>query len=61
MLKNRLILETVATSVKAFIQQKFQYLLKNRPFIYALNGILRDDENELRVLYLFEAISALDI
>ena len=71
MLKNRFILETVAEglgwilsliadankTVITFIQEKFLYLLENKPVMYALNGILRDDENEERVLAIFKSIS----
>ena len=46
---------------KTYIQQQFDYLLKNKPIIYALNGILRDDENEMRVFKFFENISLLKI
>jgi hypothetical protein len=45
--------------VRTYIQQQFEYLLKNKPIIYALSGILRDDENETRVFRLFENISLL--
>jgi predicted nucleotidyltransferase len=44
-------------SVKTYIQQQFDYLLKNKPIIYALNGILRDSENEERVLAIFQNIA----
>ena len=44
-------------TVKTYIQQQFDYLLKNKPIIYALNGILRDSENEERVLDIFRNIA----
>lgn len=47
------------TTVKTYIQQQFDYLLKNKPIIYALNGILRDSENEERVLDIFKKIAIL--
>lgn len=46
-------------TVRTYIQQQFHYLLKNKPVIYALSGILRDDENEKRVSEIFENISLL--
>jgi hypothetical protein len=44
-------------TVKVYIQQQFDYLLKNKPVIYALNGILRDNENEARILAIFEKLA----
>ena len=55
------LIENSNNSVKTYIQQQFDYLLKNKPIIYALNGILRDDENEMRIFRLFENISMLKI
>jgi predicted nucleotidyltransferase len=55
------LIENSNNSVKTYIQQQFDYLLKNKPIIYALNGILRDDENEMRVFRFFENISLLKI
>lgn len=51
------LIENANSNVKTYIQQKFDYLLKNKPIIYALNGILRDTENEKRVFQIFESIS----
>jgi hypothetical protein len=34
-------------------------LLKNKPLIYALSGILRDDDNEVKVLKIIEKISSI--
>lgn len=48
-------------AVKGYIQQQFGFLLKNKPIIYALNGILRDSDNETRVFQIFETISSLKI
>ena len=57
MLKNRFILETVAEGLGDMLErEKFLYLLENKPVMYALNGILRDDENEERVLNIFKNI-----
>jgi predicted nucleotidyltransferase len=44
-------------SVRTYIQQQFDYLLKNKPIVYVLNGILRDSENEERVLEIFKNIA----
>lgn len=55
------LIENSNNTVKTYIQQQFDYLLKNKPIIYALNGILRDDENEMRVFRFFENISLLKI
>ena len=55
------IIENSNNSVKKYIQQQFDYLLKYKPIIYALNGILRDNENEMRVFKLFKNISLLKI
>lgn len=44
-------------TVRTFIRDKFLYLLENKPVMYAFNGILRDDENEERVLSIFKNIS----
>jgi predicted nucleotidyltransferase len=49
------------TLVKTYIQQQFDFLLNNKPIVYALNGILRDDENEARLLDIFKSISTLKI
>jgi predicted nucleotidyltransferase len=46
-------------TVKSYIQQQFDFLLKNKPIVYALNGILRDNENEARVFAIFEQLSRL--
>ena len=54
------LIENTDMPVKGYIQQQFHFLLKNRPVVYALNGILRDSENEKRVLNLFEHISLLE-
>lgn len=52
-------IQTSNDSVKSYIQEKFDFLLKNKPLIYALSGILRDDENEVKVLKIIERISTL--
>ncbi len=53
------LIENSDTAVKAYIQTQFDYLLKNKPVIYALSGILRDSENESRVFDIFKLISQL--
>lgn len=50
------LIENSDNSVKTYIQQQFDYLLKNKPIVYALSGILRDDENEKRILNIIERI-----
>ncbi len=45
------------SSVRTYIQQQFDYLLKNKPIVYVLSGILRDSENEIRVFEIFQKIS----
>jgi hypothetical protein len=52
-------IQTSSDSVKSYIQDKFDFLLKNKPLIYALSGILRDDDNEVKVLKIIESISRL--
>jgi predicted nucleotidyltransferase len=52
-------IQTSNDSVKSYIQEKFDFLLKNKPLIYALSGILRDDDNEVKVLKIIEDISRL--
>lgn len=52
-------IETSNDSVKNYIQNKFDYLLKNKPLIYALSGILRDDDNEIKVLKIIEQIASI--
>jgi hypothetical protein len=52
-------IQTTNDSVKSYIQGKFDFLHKNKPLIYALSGILRDDENEVKVLKIIERISTL--
>lgn len=47
------------SNVSAYNQQKFDYLLKNKPVTYALNGILRDNDNEKRVFDIFQSIASL--
>jgi Nucleotidyl transferase AbiEii toxin, Type IV TA system len=44
------------TSIKTYISDKFKHLRQQQSLVYALNGILRDDENEKRVLDIIEAI-----
>jgi hypothetical protein len=51
------LVEQSDSEVKEYIQQQFSYLLMNKPIVYALNGILRDSENEARVLAIFERLS----
>ena len=46
-------------TVRSYIQQRFDYLLKNKPIIYVLSGILRDSENETRVFEIFKNISSI--
>ena len=43
--------------VKTYIQQQFDFLLKNKPIVYVLSGIIRDSENEIRVLNIFQNIA----
>jgi hypothetical protein len=38
------------TDVKTYVSDKFQYFCQQQSLVYALNGILRDDDNEKRVL-----------
>jgi predicted nucleotidyltransferase len=52
-------IQTSNDSVKSYIQIKFDFLLKNKPLIYALSGILRDDDSEVKVLKIIEDISRL--
>jgi hypothetical protein len=52
-------IQTSNDSVKKYVQEKFAFLLKNKPLIYALSGILRDDDNEVKVLKIIEDISGL--
>lgn len=56
-----ILIENSDNPVKTYIQQQFAYLLKNKPIVYALSGILRDDENEKKILNMFECISLLKI
>jgi predicted nucleotidyltransferase len=50
------LIEQSDETVKAYIRHQFDYLLKNKPVIYALNGILRDYENEARILAIFKKL-----
>lgn len=43
-------------SVSAYISDKFKYLRQQEDLIYALTGILRDDENENRILDIIDNI-----
>ncbi|MDZ7878579.1 MAG: hypothetical protein U5L45_12950 [Saprospiraceae bacterium] len=52
------LIATSDSSVKSYIQQQFNFLLKNKPIIYALNGILRDEENEAKVFGIFKNIAS---
>jgi hypothetical protein len=52
-------IQTSNDSVKKYVQEKFDFLLKNKPLIYALSGILRDDDSEVKVLKIIEDISRL--
>jgi predicted nucleotidyltransferase len=51
------LIEQSDETVKAYIRQQFDYILKNKPVIYALNGILRDYENEARILAIFKKLA----
>jgi hypothetical protein len=43
-------------SLQTYISDKFKYLRQQQSLVYALNGILRDDENEERVLDMIDDI-----
>jgi predicted nucleotidyltransferase len=45
-------------SVRTYLAEKFKYLLQQKSLVYALAGILRDSENEDRVLRIMKQIVA---
>jgi predicted nucleotidyltransferase len=44
-------------SVRTYIANQFKYLLQQKSLLYALSGILRDDENEDRLLTIIKRIT----
>jgi hypothetical protein len=43
--------------VKTYVSDKFQYFCQQQSLVYALNGILRDDDNEKRVLEIIKCFN----
>lgn len=45
--------------VKTYIATQFQAILQQKSFVYALSGIIRDEDNEMRLAKIFKIISRL--
>ncbi len=45
--------------VKTYIATQFKVILQQKSFVYALSGILRDEDNEMRLAKIFKTISLL--
>jgi predicted nucleotidyltransferase len=45
-------------AVKTYVSDRFQYFFQQSSLVYALNGILRDDDNEKRILEIIKSFNS---